>query len=53
MNTIDYEKRLDGIETRVRAAQLSWSHNTVPLDKLKDSGSREWYAHRTLTNCDL
>lgn len=30
------------------SAQLSWSHNTVLLDKLKDAGMREWYARRAI-----
>jgi predicted nuclease of restriction endonuclease-like (RecB) superfamily len=38
----------DGSEPIVQtpSAQISWSHNVVLLDKLKDRGLRRWYAER-------
>jgi predicted nuclease of restriction endonuclease-like (RecB) superfamily len=30
------------------SAQLSWSHNTALLDKVKDSGQRLWYARKAI-----
>jgi predicted nuclease of restriction endonuclease-like (RecB) superfamily len=32
------------------SAQISWSHNTVLLDKVKDDGQRVWYAKKTIEN---
>ena len=32
------------------SAQLSWSHNTVLLDKIKDEKKRLWYANKTIEN---
>jgi hypothetical protein len=29
------------------SAQISWSHNTALLDKVKDSKKRTWYAKKT------
>jgi predicted nuclease of restriction endonuclease-like (RecB) superfamily len=30
------------------SAQISWSHNTALLDKVKDSGQRVWYAKKAI-----
>jgi predicted nuclease of restriction endonuclease-like (RecB) superfamily len=30
------------------SAQISWSHNTALLDKVKDDGQRTWYAKRAI-----
>jgi predicted nuclease of restriction endonuclease-like (RecB) superfamily len=30
------------------SAQISWSHNTTLLDKVKDSGQRVWYARKAV-----
>jgi predicted nuclease of restriction endonuclease-like (RecB) superfamily len=32
------------------SAQLSWSHNTALLDKVKDGKKRLWYAKKTIEN---
>ena len=32
------------------SAQLSWSHNTALLDKVKDDKKRLWYAQKTIDN---
>jgi predicted nuclease of restriction endonuclease-like (RecB) superfamily len=32
------------------SAQLSWSHNTVLLDKVKDEKKRLWYTQKTIEN---
>jgi len=32
------------------SAQLSWSHNTALLDKVKDDKKRLWYAQKTIEN---
>ena len=30
------------------SAQISWSHNTALLDKVKDDGQRAWYAKKAI-----
>jgi predicted nuclease of restriction endonuclease-like (RecB) superfamily len=32
------------------AAQIPWFHNCLLLDKLKDTGKREWYIRQTIEN---
>ena len=32
------------------AAQIPWFHNCILLDKVKDSGRRQWYIQQTIEN---
>lgn len=36
--------------TQQPVAQIPWGHNTLLLDKLKDSNTRIWYAQKTIEN---